>query len=91
MLASVCYVCSVSCSGPNTVEEAAIQLSILHPMQQKGEQLATDQEGTQGRVFAESWWEWLPRQIFAGGRLLALGTASDIVSSGSAQKVRDGR
>lgn len=47
MLASVCCVSSVFCSDPNTVEEAAIQLSILHPLQQGRQQLATDQEGTQ--------------------------------------------
>lgn len=91
MLASVCCVSSVSCSDPNTVEEAAVQLSILHPLQQGRQQLATDQEETRGRVFAESWWEWLPRQIFAGGRLLAPGTSSGIVSCGSGQKVRGGR
>lgn len=46
MLASVCCVSSISCSDPNTVEEAAVQLSILHPLQQGRQQLATDQEGT---------------------------------------------
>lgn len=86
LLASVCCVSNVSCGDPRHPERSChpVELSISHSLQQEGQHLATGLEGTSGRVFAGSWWEWLLK-------LLALGTASDLVSCGSTQKVRDGR